>query len=95
MFTLSQEQRKWIKKIGDMIESLHPAIKRKLCLKLIDVFEKSLSNEEREKRREIPIFTRAGQIISWTIYEHGRIGYLALKYFIKYYQQTLDFEDGT
>ena len=94
MFVISQEQRRWIKKIESMIESLHPVIKRKLCLKLIDVFEKSLSNEERERREEIPVFTRTGQLISWTIYKHGRIGYLALKYFIKYYQETLDFEDG-
>jgi hypothetical protein len=95
MFTITSDQRRQIKEIGDMIERLHPAIKRKLCLKLIDVFERSLSNEQRKERGEIPVFTRAGQIISWIIYEHGRIGYLALKYFIKYYQETLDFEDGT
>jgi|GEM_PF-2028562 len=95
MFTITPEQRKQIKEIGDMIEKLHPSIKRKLCLKLIDVFEKSLPNEQRKERGEIPIFTRTGQLISWIIYEYKRIGYLALKYFIKYYQETLDFEDGT
>jgi len=90
MIKLTTEQAKMIKELVNYIENLHPAIKRKLCQKMLKTFEKILSNSEIESKYDADVFTRAKQLISWMIYEHKKIGYLALLYFIKYHEVSLE-----
>jgi len=90
MMMITAEQAKMIKELTNHIERLHPAIKRRLCQKILKTFEKILLNAEINSKYDANIFTRTEQLISWMIYEYKKIGYLALLYFIKYHEATLE-----
>jgi len=86
------KREKLIQEIYKKIENIHPAIKRRLCEKLIKVFEPILNKNlaKIESKYDANVFRRAEQVISWLIYEYGKLGYIALYYFIRYQEETLE-----
>ena len=89
---LTIKQAKKIQQLIQEIDNLHPSIRRKLCSKLCDTFESVLQSLQIVVEGLDPV-NRAKKTIVFTVYKYDQIGYLALYYFIKYYQTTLEFED--
>jgi hypothetical protein len=88
MNNFDKKTLKLIQRFYTLLETAHPARRRLIAMKILEELMPFVlgKGEKVDSKYDADLFTRAKQVGSYLIQHYGKIGYLLLEYFIKYYE---------